>query len=66
MKLIVNGEEMDVREPLTLDGLLEILKAREGRVATMVNDEIVKRDARATCNLAESDRIEVIHMVGGG
>ena len=66
MKLIVNGEEMDVSKLLTLDGLLEILEVREGRVATMVNDEIVKRDARSTCNLAESDRIEVIHMVGGG
>ena len=46
--------------------LLEVLDVREGRVATMVNDEIVKRDARAGCNLAEADRVEVIHMVGGG
>jgi sulfur carrier protein len=66
MTIIVNGEEMEVQQPLTLDDLLKALDVREGRTATMVNDGIVKRDARAECSLAEGDRVEVIHMVGGG
>jgi len=66
MRLIVNGEERWFDRPLTAASLLEALQAPAARVAVMVNDEIIKRDQRAQRHLADGDRVELIHMVGGG
>ena len=66
MRLLVNGEERDFNGPLTVAALLEALEVRSARVAVMVNDAILKRDKRLQHELAEGDRVEIIHMVGGG
>ena len=66
MNLIVNGEEQRFDRPLTVAELLETLDIRAPRVAVMVNEAIIKRDKRPEHRLAEGDRVEIIHMVGGG
>jgi thiamine biosynthesis protein ThiS len=66
MKLILNGEEREFAEALSVSGLLETLQSSAGRVAVMVNGEVVKRDLRDGRNLRDGDRVEIIQMVGGG
>ena len=66
MKIILNGEPFEHEGNLTVAALLEALGIRGARVAIMVNDGIVKKDRFDESDLAESDRVEVIHMVGGG
>jgi thiamine biosynthesis protein ThiS len=66
MKLQINGEARDFNPPLTLAGLLEQLEMKSDRVAVELNRSIVARDQWAKTNLAEDDRLEIVHFVGGG
>ena len=66
MKIHLNGEEKQVSEGVTLAGLLEVLQIRPGRVVVELNREIVAREAYASTFLSESDRVEIVHFVGGG
>jgi len=66
MRLTVNGEERDVNEGLTVRGLIEILGFTEGPVAVERNREVVPRAQHLTTQLADDDRLEIVHLVGGG
>jgi len=66
MKLVINGEDRDLAEPVTLEGLVERLGMKPDRVAVELNREIVPRDQWSRTRLKESDRLEIVHFVGGG
>jgi len=66
MHLVINGEPRDFSPPLTLAGLVEQLGMKTDRVAIELNRSIVARDQWAKTNLAEGDRLEIVHFVGGG
>ncbi|WP_157019531.1 sulfur carrier protein ThiS [Mesorhizobium xinjiangense] len=65
MKLTVNGEERAVSAD-TLAALLEELDYEGGWLATARNGEVVHRDARGRCRLAEGDRVEILSPMQGG
>ncbi len=66
MRVVLNGEEREIPEGLTILGLLEHLKLNPDRVAIERNREVVPRAAWATVTLCEGDRVEIVHFVGGG
>jgi len=66
MTLIVNGESTDYNGEATLAELVASMDADPERVATMLNDEIVKQDGRAAAALNEGDRVEILAFAGGG
>lgn len=66
MKLVVNGEPIDYDDRTTLDGLVAQRGTDAERVATMLNNEIVKRENRSAAVLHENDRIEILSFAGGG
>jgi len=69
MRMHINGEERDFGStpvPFTLAALVEILGMKADRVAVELNRDIVPRDRWAETHLAEGDRLEVVHFVGGG
>ncbi|MGD0515575.1 MAG: sulfur carrier protein ThiS [Terriglobales bacterium] len=66
MKLQINGEARDFSPPLTLAGLVDQMGMKSDRVAIELNRNIVTRDQWAKTNLAEGDRLEIVHFVGGG
>ncbi len=65
MQIYLNGEEHstdagNVRELLVALGM-------EGRmIAIERNMEVVPKSAYADTALAEGDRLEIVHMIGGG
>mgnify|MGYP005862283211 CR=1 FL=1 len=63
--IILNGEPHQAAAA-TLAELLEELQLGDRPVATLVNDEIVRRADRPARVLAPGDRVEVVSMVGGG
>lgn len=67
MKLWVNGEERRF-EAAALDvaGLVEALGLDGRKVAVERNLEIVPRSTYTATSLAEGDRIEIVHFIGGG
>ncbi|MCT8997196.1 sulfur carrier protein ThiS [Chelativorans intermedius] len=65
MLLMVNGEVRQVRAA-TLAELLRELEYEGEWLATARNGEIVHREARAECRLADGDRIEILSPMQGG
>ena len=66
MNVQVNGEALERPAGETLAALLVALGAGNGRVATLVNDDVVSTAARATQILVDGDRIEILTFAGGG
>jgi len=63
--LIINGETRQV-EAGTLAELLRRLDYDAAWLATAVNGEVIRRDARASFDLREGDRIEILSPMQGG
>ncbi len=66
MKVWVNGEEREVPPEATVRALIELLGWVDGPVAVERNGDIVPRREHASTLLAEADRLEIVHFVGGG
>lgn len=65
INITVNGEPHTIPKDSTLLTLLQLLEV-EGRLAIDVNGEIIPKSTHATHILTESDRIEIVHAIGGG
>jgi sulfur carrier protein len=65
MNLIINGESQTLFAD-TLAALVDQLGMKSDRVAIELNREIVPRGQWAQTRLAEGDRLEIVHFVGGG
>jgi thiamine biosynthesis protein ThiS len=66
MKIVLNGEQREVPEGLTVAGLIAHLGIAAGRVAIERNLEIFPRDRWDATAVAPDDRFEIVHFVGGG
>jgi sulfur carrier protein len=66
MQILLNGEPREVADNLRLDALLEQAGYAGRKVAVEVNLAVVARSQHAACTLAEGDRVEIIHAIGGG
>jgi sulfur carrier protein len=66
MKILLNGQETEVRDGSTAVDLLASLGIGPDRVAVEVNLEIVPRTRHADHVINEGDRIEIVQFVGGG
>jgi thiamine biosynthesis protein ThiS len=65
MKIQLNGEERDMAATTVTDLIAELgLETR--MLAVERNMEVVSKSAYATTKLEENDRIEIVHMIGGG
>lgn len=66
MRLTVNGEERSFADVADVAGLVAALGLDARKVAVERNLEIVPRSTYARTGLAEGDRIEIVHFIGGG
>jgi thiamine biosynthesis protein ThiS len=66
IRIVVNGESRAAPAGARVSDLLESLKLPAAKVAVELNREIVPRSGFAAQALAEGDRIEIVHFVGGG
>ena len=66
MELVVNGETRAVPEGTTVSQLLEHLKIAPERVVVEVSLKILKRAEHARTMLSAGDRVEIVHLIGGG
>jgi len=66
MKIQINGEQRTFEGALTLSSLIEQLGMKSDRVAVELNREIVARERWEATQLADEDRLEIVHFVGGG
>jgi sulfur carrier protein len=66
VRLTVNGEERELARAGDLAALIDLLGLDSRKVAVERNLAIVPRSLYASTPLAEGDRIEIVHFIGGG
>jgi len=64
--LQINGEQRAAQEATSVAGLLRDLDLAVERVAVEHNRRVLKRDEFSRVMLADGDRLEIVHFVGGG
>jgi thiamine biosynthesis protein ThiS len=66
LNITVNGEPRSFQAPADLAALVSALGLDWRKVAIERNLEIVPRSAYGRTPLADGDRIEIVHFIGGG
>ena len=66
MIVVLNGNEREIPNSTSLAGLISLLELKPERLAIELNRSIVKKADWGTTVLADSDKIEIVHFVGGG
>jgi len=66
MHITVNGEVKQLEKPISLDRLLELFSLPSQRIAVELNRQVVRKKDWGDTIINDSDRIEVVHFVGGG
>lgn len=69
LTLVLNGQSRTLEalaSGSSLQQLVETLELKSDRVAVEHNGEIAPRTSWGAVGVADGDRIEVVHFVGGG
>lgn len=66
MRVILNGEEQEIRDDITVADLLRDLQITLQYGAVAVNRRVVRKKDHAATRLGTGDRIEIVRPVGGG
>jgi len=66
VRLTINGEARMVQGARDIAGLIAVLELDARKVAVERNLEIVPRSAYGATAIADGDRIEIVHFIGGG
>ena len=66
MNIVINGEQHEVRDEVTLDGAVSMVTRAASGVAAAVNGDVIRRAAWASTRLAPGDQVEVVTAVQGG
>ena len=66
VQIQINGEPREFSEQIKLSDLIEELSLAPERVAIELNRHVVRRGEWPEIILADGDRIEIVHFVGGG
>ena len=66
MRVIVNGDDVELPADATLIDLLQMLALGSTKVAVELNQTIVPRSQHALQRLQQDDCIEIVYAIGGG
>jgi len=66
IKIKINGKFSMISENLSLSNFLKQLKIPLKKVAIELNQEIIDKNEIRKIKLKQSDKIEIVHFIGGG
>jgi len=66
MKIIVNGQPVELADGATAAAAVQSLTSAPSGIAVAVNGQVVRRSAWDSTPLADGDRVEVLTAVQGG
>lgn len=66
VNIVINGEQHQVPDEVTLDGAVSIVSSAASGVAAALNGDVIRRAAWAATRLAAGDEVEVVTAVQGG
>jgi sulfur carrier protein len=66
MEIILNGKTVDVAEGLSIADLVAQKKLNPQMVIVEYNYQLANKDSWPDIKLRSGDRLEILHLVGGG
>ena len=66
IKIRVNGKIKSINKDFKLSELINLLKIPLKKVAIELNEEIIDKKKINKIKLNKSDKIEIVHFIGGG
>ena len=66
LSLTVNGKPRQIAEPTSLLAFLQAHNVNPQLIAVEYNGDIIRREHYPEVTLQNGDRLEIVHMVGGG
>ena len=66
MKIVLNGKTREFENISTVSDLIREVGAGKGRIAVLVNEDVVLTGDRETHPVTDGDRIEIIAFAAGG
>ena len=66
MTIFINGEARELGGVSTLADLLDALDLPKQRVAIELNKHVIRKQDWDSTPVADNDKVEVVHFVGGG
>jgi thiamine biosynthesis protein ThiS len=66
MRITLNGSPADLESPLTLAALLERHRLKPETVVVEHNLRVPAKEAYASTEIRDGDRIEIVKFMGGG
>ena len=66
MNIILNGEVRKITDGIAINALIIELGLKPERLAVEVNQRIIRKADWPSTTLAEGDKVEIVHFVGGG
>lgn len=66
MTIFINGEARELESGFTIAAMLDTLELPTQRVAIELNRRVIRKQEWESTKVADNDRIEVVHFVGGG
>ncbi|MGC4378870.1 sulfur carrier protein ThiS [Fictibacillus sp. Mic-4] len=67
MKLMINGDQVEVPDNVqSVHDLLAHFQLVDKGAIVELNREILEKSSHAETRLADGDKVEIVHFVGGG
>ena len=66
MRCVVNGEERELPEGISVEGLIELMGMGDTVCAAEVEKKLVPKRERAETVLLDGQRVEIVTLIGGG
>lgn len=66
MQIIINGQNYQIADRVTLHDLVNELKCTDDKIAIAVNYKVVPRSSYLNFWLSENDKIEIVTAFQGG
>ena len=66
MQIILNGDNLDISETLSIEALLARVGKSPEHVAVECNGQVVEAKEFPKLQLKSGDVLEIVHFVGGG
>ncbi|MBQ1876454.1 MAG: sulfur carrier protein ThiS [Selenomonas sp.] len=67
MKVTVNGEPLEIEQPISVQELLVVAKAEQPEYVTVqLNGEFVDHAGFASTTVKDGDTVEFLYFMGGG
>ncbi len=66
MKILVNDNEMILKESINVNELIKTLELKVEKIAVEINKMIIPRSEYDIYCMKDNDKVEIINAVGGG